>query len=266
MADTVLAVELYINVNTQPVGTAQKNMLIRNYPVFTIVIPNDNIEHEFVEVANDTNETKYWNVWQLYGHTHQWGTDYDIFLRNANGTMGAQQYESWYSYEQDFNVGYHRFGVEATFRFYPDDSLLVVDPRLGWIHRARYKNNTADTIYWGVTSQEEMMVMGFQYVYGDDLPALVSVNDAAKESVKLNVFPNPVSDALALNYILEYPSDIKVELTNVLGESISILEQKNKPAGNYMEEVDLNHRFAPGMYLLSLHTKKAITTRRVIIE
>ncbi|MES2619238.1 MAG: T9SS type A sorting domain-containing protein [Bacteroidota bacterium] len=264
--DTVLATDLYVNIYTQPLGTAQKYMLIRNYPVFSIAIPPDSVEHEFVEVANDTNETKYWNVWQLYGHTHKYGTDYDIFTRNPDGSMGEQQYESWMSYEQGFNVGYHRFGVDATFRFYPDDSLLQIDPRIGWVHRARYKNNSQDTVYWGLTSAEEMMVMGFQYVYGDDLgPLPTGIGSSANETLKLNVFPNPANDVISLNYSLYERTDLKVELTNVLGETVSLLEEKNKVVGNYLDEVDLR-QYSPGVYLLNFKTNYSSTTRRIVIE
>lgn len=259
--DTVMGYDLYMNMYTQPIGTASDFMLIRNYPVFSIAIPPDNIEHEFVEVANDTNETRYWKVWQLYGHTHKYGTDYDIFLRNPDGTMGTQEYESWYSYEQGFNVGYHRFGVDATFRYY--DDFLTVDPRLGWIHRARYRNYTSDTIFWGLTSEEEMMVMGFQYIYGDLLSGIDSPDN---NPLKVSVFPNPASDMISLNYILPNTSDLKVELINVLGEKSTLMNQKNKTAGNYLDEIELPAEYAAGIYLISVSAGNNTSVQRIIIK
>jgi hypothetical protein len=156
--------------------------------------------------------------------------------------------------------------VDATFKFFPDDSLLVVDPRIGWIHRARYKNNTSDTIYWGLTSDEEMMVMGFHYVYGDDLGPLPSgIGNTGNETLKLNVFPNPSSGFISLNYILYERTDLKVELTNVLGETVTVLEEKNKTVGNYLDEVDIS-KYSPGVYLLNFKTDYSTTTRRIVIE
>jgi len=266
-SDSVLATDLYFNIYTQTVGTAQHNMLIRNFPVFTISIPQDGQEHTFTEIANDTTETRYWKIWQMYSHTHKYGTDYDIFMRNPDGSMGNQEYEGWLSYEQGgINLGYYRFGVDVTFKYYPDDSLLVVDPRLGLIHRAKWKNTAGpDPIIWGLTSDEEMMVMGFQYIQGDLLGPL-GTDDLENKILPLNVFPNPVRDALGLNYVLQKSSDIKVELTNILGQTTLLLSQNNKPAGNYMEEVELDHRFAPGIYLLTLYANKEATTRRIVIE
>jgi hypothetical protein len=267
LADTVVGADLYINVYTQPLGTAANFMLIRNYPVETIVIPPDNQEHEFVEVANDTNETRYWMVWQLYGHTHKYGTDYDIFVRNPNGTMGSQEYESWYSYEQGFNVGYHRYGVDATFRYYPDDALLQVDPRLGWIHRARYKNTTQDTVRWGLTSEEEMMVMGFQYIYGDTLGAMpTGIGQSSSGNWPVQVFPNPASNQLHVNYSLQKQSSVTVEMTDLLGKRVLWYEQKDKAPGNYLDDVDVPKGTTPGMYVLNIRAGNFSNTRRIVIE
>lgn len=259
--DTVLACDLYMNIYTQPLGTATDFMLIRNFPVFSIVIPPDNVEHEFVEVANDTNETRYWKVWELYGHTHKFGTDYDIFLRNTDGTMGTQEYESWYSYEQGFNVGYHRFGVDGTKEFF--DPMLEVDPRLGFIHRARYKNYSADTVYWGLTSDEEMMVMGFQYIYGD---LLSGIDDPDQQTLNVNVFPNPANDMISVNYTVSSQSDVAIELINVLGEKTEIMKHKNRIAGNYLDEIELPEKTASGIYLLSISAGNSRSVKRIVIE
>lgn len=261
--DTVLACDLYMNIYTQPTGTATDFMLIRNYPVFTIAIPPDNVEHEFIEIANDTNETRYWKIWQLYGHTHKYGTDYDIFLRNPDGTMGTQEYESWYSYEQGFNVGYHRFGVDGTLEFFDDNNLLQVDPRLGFIHRARYKNYTSDTIFWGITSEEEMMVMGFQYIYGD---LLSGIDNPDNNPLKVSVFPNPASDMISINYILPTTSDLKVELINILGEKSLLMSQKNKPAGNYLDEIEFPEKYAAGIYLVAISAGNYQSVQRIVIK
>ena len=261
--DSVLGCDLYMNIYTQPLGTATDFMLIRNYPVFTIAIPPDNVEHEFIEIANDTNETRYWKVWQLYGHTHKYGTDYDIFQRNPDGTMGEQEYESWYSYEQGFDVGYHRFGVDGTLKFYEDDNLLQVDPRLGFIHRARYRNYTSDTIYWGLTSEEEMMVMGFQYIYGG---LLSGIDDPEYQALNVNVFPNPASDMISVNYSLTSQSDVLIELINILGEKTEIMKHKNRVAGNYLDEIELPVNNSSGIYMLAISAGNSRSVKRIVIE
>lgn len=264
--DSILATEWYVNVYTQPVGTADHFMLIRNFPVLTISIPQDGQVHSFTEVAVDSNETKMWKIWQMYSHTHRYGVDYDIYRRNPDGSQGNQEYEGWYSYEQGFNVGYYRYGVDVTFKYYPGDSLLEIDPRVGFIHTAKFKNtNGPDPVNWGLTSQEEMMVLGFQYIYGDDLPPL-SVKENTAPELKLNVFPNPAFDKLSLNYVLREKADVRAELVNLMGEKMMVVEQKQKEIGNYVEEIMLEGKFSPGIYFLNFYAGNGMVSKKVVIE
>jgi hypothetical protein len=265
-ADTVLATDLYINVFTQPHGTANSYMMVRNFPNFDLSVPQDSLEHTFTLVANDTTETKMWKIWQLYTHTHKYGTDYDVYIRNEDGSTGTQVYEGFYSYEQNFMVGFYRTGVDVTIRYFPDNALLEVDPRLGFIHIAKFKNtNGPDPVNWGLTSYDEMMNVGFQYVYGDDLePA--SVQNKKAENIRLNVFPNPASNMISLNYVLQQPADVQVELVNILSEKTVLLNRQNKTAGNYLEEIELGNSFASGVYLLTFHAANETVIRRIVIE
>ncbi|MCW5906852.1 MAG: T9SS type A sorting domain-containing protein [Chitinophagales bacterium] len=264
--DSVLAADLYVNVLTQPLGTATDYMRVRNFPVFTISIPQDGQEHEFEEAAIDTNETKIWKIWMLYSHTHRYGTDYDIWLRNLNGTKGAQIYEGFYNQDYTFNQGFYAWGVDVAIRYFTP--FLEVDPRLGFVHRARYKNTSGpDPVTFGDTSLDEMMVMGFQYVYGDDLGALPSaVDNTSTAAIRFNVFPNPASRVLHLNYILPENSDVSVEMTNILGEHIVLLEKHSKAAGNYLEDVYLDSQLSTGVYQITLNVNGSIATKRIVIE
>ncbi len=266
--DSVMALDLYINVFTQPVGTALNYMLIRNFPIFTISIPQDGQEHTFTELAYDSSETRMWKIWQLYTHTHKYGTDYDVFKRKPSGSMDVdstnQIYEGWYSYEQGFMVGYYRTGVDVTFEFFPDDSLLEVDPRLGLIHRAKYRNtNGPDPVLWGLTSDEEMMVMGFQYIYGNFLSSVPAPSH--EPDIHLTVFPNPVLGTLYLNYILQQASNVSVRLTDVLGKTISLAANETKTTGNYIDEIDLLGT-PPGIYMVTFTVNNKSIAKRVIVE
>jgi hypothetical protein len=262
--DSVVAADLYVNFFTQPVGTASDYMLVRNFPVFTIEIPQDGQEHEFTEAAFDTTETKMWKIWMLYSHTHRYGTDYDIWLRNADGTKSNQLYEGFYNQEYQFNQGFYAWGVDVAIRYFTP--FLEVDPRLGFIHRAKYINtNGPNPVYWGDTSLDEMMVMGFQYVYGDDLEPS-SVQNKKTDNIRLNVFPNPASNMISLSYVLQQPTDVQVELFNILGEKTLLLNRQNKTAGNYLEEIELGNSFASGVYLLTFHAGNETITKRLVIE
>ena len=186
--DSVMAIDAYVNIYTQPVGTAQKIMFSRFFPKLDLVIPQDGQEHTFTGHAFDTNATNMWNIWTLYTHTHKYGLDYDIYKRNPDGTKGEQIYEGFFDYDKGFDVGYYQTGVESPQRKF--EPLLEIDPREGIIHEAVFKNYAGpDPVYFGLTSQDEMMVAGFQYTIGDTLSALsVSSFDPL---TKVSIYPNP---------------------------------------------------------------------------
>ena len=126
--DSIYSTDLYINFYTQPNGTAQHYMLVNNVPNLNISIPEDGQPHSFTIVDQDSSQTKYWNLWKLYTHTHKYGTAFNVWLRNPDGTKGAQIYDGNYSYEDGYDVGYYRWGPHVTFRTWAGDSLFAVNP------------------------------------------------------------------------------------------------------------------------------------------
>ncbi|MEM9991756.1 MAG: hypothetical protein AAF738_08330, partial [Bacteroidota bacterium] len=106
----VLAAEVYLNIHTQPMGTAAKEMYSTLIPLdifgafqgrgigSSLVIPADGEEHTFTDhfwippVNRDIGfPTEEWHIWQLSTHTHARGIDYDIYLaEDFAGTKGEQ--------------------------------------------------------------------------------------------------------------------------------------------------------------------------------
>lgn len=208
-SNSVLAVDLYANLYTQPYGTSTKPIYSRFFPNFNISIPQDNQEHVFEDLMRDPSETNFWKIWILYTHTHRYGTDYDLYLCNENNEKGEQIYEGFYNYDYTFNQGYYGWGAAAAQRKFSE--LLTVDPRLGIWQQATYKNtNGPNPIGFGLTSQDEMMVAGFQYTYGDPLPALGTQNPMLKtQSIKAS--PNPFNNSTQIK-LPELPSNQTVTL------------------------------------------------------
>lgn len=278
----VLGTDLYLNIYTQPLGTAQEYMRTRNFPNEDIIIPNGGATYDYTAVARDTAETRYWNIWMLYSHTHQLGTDYDIWLRNEDGSKAAQVYEGFYNQDYTFNQGFYGWGVDVPIRRFAPP-YLVVDPRLGFIHTAKYVNRTPFIVYEGPNSTDEMMVMGFQYFYGDTLGAIdTTVTDTTVTDTTVVIdtttnivdlpaenyfrfFPNPAESEFMINYVLQNASEVSLELTNILGQTFTIFKQ-TKPAGNFLETVELGDAYRRGVYLLTFRTEEKVVTKRVVLQ
>lgn len=256
--DSVLAAEVYLNFYTQPSGTAQKIMYRRNFPKMDIVIPPGDTTVFDDVLANDSAETNMWQIWNLYSHTHRYGIDYDIWKGTATGAKGDQIYEGWYNFEYTFNQGYYGWGVHgAQEHFSP---FLEVNPLQGLISKVVFYNYGTDTMYFGMTSQDEMAVIGFEYTYGDPIPT--SVPDIKSEKISLNVYPNPYQDEAKVIYKLEENANVKIELFNVLGEKVQsvINEQQDRGVHSYSVKSEKS-----GIYTLNV-TINGVTYNKKLIK
>ncbi|HEV7230002.1 MAG TPA: T9SS type A sorting domain-containing protein [Bacteroidia bacterium] len=260
-ADSVLAVDLYLNIYTQPKGTAQSIMYTRYFANLAISIPEDSMHHTFTSEAYDTTETNSWNVWMLYTHTHKYGTGYNIYLRNPDGTKGTQIYDGFYNFDYTFNQGYYEWGPEAAERtIYP---FLPVDPRNGFVHEATFMNTAGpNPVGWGLTSKDEMMVMIMQYTYGSPL----GIQDKKTLGVlDLNTYPNPFTDATTISYRLKEVSRVRIELFNMLGEKVSTLTEETQDAGRHAYNLRASqYELSAGMYLLKISVGEQSISRRLV--
>ncbi len=262
--NSIMAADLYINVYTQPLGTASEYMRVRYFDHKYITIPQNENEYLFTAEAYDSSETRSWKLWKLFTHTHQYGTDYDIFLRNPDGSKGAQVYEGFFSYEQGFNTGYYRTGPDVTIRTFPDNSLLEVSPLNGFIQEAKYKNTDGPpVIYFGPSSQDEMMVMGFQYIYGKDLST--ASENMVSEKPGITVTPNPARSIFSISYTLENESDVVAELYDMRGLKTTTLLDEKQTAGSYHPMFKIaNVNTSPGMYFLRVSISGHSATEKIV--
>jgi hypothetical protein len=258
-ADSVLAADIYLNVYTQPKGTAQKIMYTRYFANLTISIPQDTSrEYTFTSKAQDSTENNSWMVWRLYSHTHKYGKDYDIYLSNPDGSKGAQQYEGFYDFDYQFNQGFYGWGVEAAQRvIYP---FLEVNPHDGFIHEAKFKNHSGpNPVSWGLTAKDEMMAMVMQYTYGN--PVGIKENNATNE-IMFNSYPNPFSDDTRISYSLTKQSKVVLELYNALGEKVKTFVNEYQPKNSYTYTFKAQEEgLSPGMYLLRITAGEQIFSR-----
>ena len=264
--DSIYSTDLYINFYTQPTGTAQKYMQVNNVPNLDISIPQDGQPHTFTILDQDSSQTQYWNLWKLYTHTHKYGTAFNIWLRNPDGTKGAMIYNGNYSYEDGYDVGYYRWGPHVTFRTWADDSLFAVNPVTGLIGEATWVNTAGpNPVLWGFSADAEMMDVGFFYVQGDQIPTAVTPVTSTQD--KLKVFPNPVADEFVVQYELAQQQTVQIDLCDVAGNKIgNLLNNLNQPSGKYTLPVHTGqYNLAAGVYLVSINTGGITSTQKLII-
>ena len=161
----VLASEVFINVYTQPAGTAAQEMEAIMIPNLSLDIPNNGEEitfSEIIQVAWCFQQGMY--VWATTCHTHQLGQDYDIYVTDAGGNDIDHFYDG-----SCFTDGVP--GCDTEFYDYQHPPTRVFDDyhflsnQQGIRHEATYVNNGPEDVGWGLTSEDEMMLFFLFYVF-----------------------------------------------------------------------------------------------------
>ncbi|MDD5571403.1 MAG: S8 family serine peptidase [Bacteroidales bacterium] len=120
----------------------------------------------------------------------------------------------------------------------------------------------------GLSSED---VAGFDQYYGYgrinayDALVLTKINaeQSKKEENNLIVYPNPARNVLKINLVLSSASEIKIELKNILGETV--YEENLSSTANINKSIDVSS-FAKGIYILEINTTKTTLQEKVVIE
>lgn len=254
--DSVLKAELYLNIETQASGTAEKEMFsdLVLYPPFAFYLPADGQDHEFTNAYYQNGSNYILNVWMLSSHTHKYGKDYDIYLRNSDGSQGEQVYEGFYNTDYSFNQGYYDWEHPATRYFEPFIDVPLKD---GFIHTAVYNNYGDDPVYFNVTTEDEMMLFFVQYTL--DVDASVS----EEELSQISIFPNPMNQDGQL--IISSDQDRVVELNVVDMMGRTVFQELNHTINQGQHALNIND-LSSGTYLVQLKDNQAASTFKLVVK
>lgn len=272
--DSILAAEAYINYytdNNSPELIEMFSDLLINLGIF---IPNNGQEVTFTDPVFDNSAaaTDSMYVWFLSSHTHKYGTDYDIYKRNPNGTQGEQLYEGFYNTTYEFNQGYYDW--EHPGNLYLDQvygGLLPVSRRDGLIQVAKYRipgsaNETQPVITFGLTTNDEMMLSFIQYTLEPVVATPNGITENSKNEVSfISVYPNPTSGTSNIKFDLQENSDVQLNVFNSLGQEVRSLYAGSMAAGQASFEFDAaNGNDFNGLYLIQLLVNDKVYTQRLL--
>lgn len=221
----ILAAEVYVNIYTQPSGTAKQIMYSALIPNTKILIPNDGKEHTFTDVFIAENSF----LWTMTTHTHKYGKDYDVFIVNDDNTLGEQLFEGSCKNGvpgcTNTNYDYQHPPIR---RFSPFLPIISASGQTKVAHRAKYVNNGDKTVYFGGTSEDEMMVLLAMYVKDttglgelalgtEELPYFSEISGA-------KVYPNPFANNTTLLFNSTRQANYALNITDVAGRNLYSLQ------------------------------------------
>ncbi len=79
-----------------------------------------------------------------------------------------------------------------------------------------------------------------------------------------NVYPNPATDKINLNYNLKEESLVSVELVSINGQQVTSLINEKQLAGDYQRSVLIPHTMASGVYFLKISANNQKVAQRLI--
>lgn len=259
--DSILGAEAYVNIYYQPQGTAQQEMRsdIIIYNPTSLLIPATNTEFTFTGSDFETGSNLTYNLWSLKSHTHKYGTDYDIYLRNPNGSKGEKIYEGMYDEEYTVNLGYYNWSHPPTRYFEP---LYPVEAKYGLTHEAKFKNCcTSPLVTFGLTTEDEMMLYYMQYTVSETQePTGIDENPAQNY---FEVMPNPFNADTKLKFYLDKGSNVSYEVYDNLGRKVFARAEGYKPQGLNTITLD-GSAMAKGVYFIRLQAGNNLMTKQIM--
>jgi len=270
-ATAILPAKLYVNVYTQPVGTAIKEMhsefhisVEQSFNVGGIFPPGIS-EHEWhMNHFDEARNNEEVHLWSLGSHTHKFGVDFDVF-KYDNQIKGEQIYEGFYNLDYTFNQGFYSF-AEPAFRNF--DNFLTMKSNDGLWVEGVYDNTSGQLVTLGLTTKDEMFGVFIQYLTGDveEVRALqepVDVEEIDKVSFDWTIHPNPTSNGIVN---VQLPNSLVgekiVKVYNTLGSEV-LTEQLSFNQNN----LKLNLSSQPaGYYFIELNTIEGTSVQKLLLE
>lgn len=221
-ANSVYLAEAYINVYTQPTGTAAQEMHTRLIANTNIYIPNTGAQTMEEQVINTALGDIF--MWGMMGHTHKYGTSYKVYKRE-----GGQETDPIY----DASCGQGIPGCVSPYFDYQHIPMRYFDELLpvrmsfidGLIHKATWVNDGPSSLSFGPTSDDEMMVLVLMYV--ESLEGLTVATQEAQQTLEgVSVYPNPM-EAMAMLTLAPEIQNAQVGLYDMLGRQVRSWKQGN---------------------------------------
>jgi PKD repeat protein len=88
------------------------------------------------------------------------------------------------------------------------------------------------------------------------------LDEATNNTIGLTIYPNPFSDKTAISYTLQQPSDVTIEVYNLLGELVMHKALLNQTTGAHNWQLDT--LTANGLYLVKVTTNKQSGVQRIL--
>lgn len=232
-SDSVVAIEAYVNfyyddpdANATPMYSTLVNpSFVLDSSAFMLP-PGQQVT--FTDSIVDSTSTAVIDIWMLTSHTHKYGTSYNIYERDPCGGKGEILYNGNFNQNYTFDQGFFDYEHPSVREF---DDMPRIPIKQGIIHEATYFNYGTDTIYFGLTTKDEMMNIFMQYSLSsvemltdlecdEDTATIVLSNTDASAEQQLACYPNPFNRVVMLDVVGHVQGAVEWQLIDLLGRTV----------------------------------------------
>ena len=247
-ATSVYQAEAYLNIYTQPVGTAAQEMHTRLIVNDDIYIPNNGDPITFTQ--NYTPNLGEVYMWAFTGHTHQYGTGYEAFYRN-NFVEGDIFYDGSCPQGIPGCVSPFFDYQHIPWRYFEPLQPITMNGSNGLVHKGYWVNDGPEAVWFGPTSDDEMMVAIMMFTM-DSTGVVISNTNEVKSgpSLPLRIQPNPMQQSATL-VLPDNTNRVNVQVFDVLGLERVRLTNVNGPVVE-LQRGDLQ----PGLYIVRIEDEQ----------
>ncbi len=258
----ILPAKLYVNVYTQPVGTAKMEM----HSEFHLSIEDDFLvgsrfppgesTHQWITRNFEEGRNQPVHIWLLGSHTHQYGVDFDMY-KYQNNTIGEQIYEGFHNFDHSIPTDSYDFS-EPPYKIF--DDYLTLEPEDALFIEGKYNNTSDREVGFGLTTKDEMFGIFVNYLVGD----LDQLPTSIEETNSLNnwsIFPNPAKDQIQVNLPANYES-FQLELYNLTGQLLYEITTLPSQVPHLLKTSE----YGSGVYILKIKSENFSDTKKLIIR
>lgn len=202
------------------------------------------------QASDDFTEDRY--IYMLSSHTHKWGTDYDIYLKNPDGTRGQQIYEGFYSESYAFNQGFYDWQHPPIRYFTPLQKATA-----GLLYEVKW-NVGAPYVTFGLTANDEMMLFTYLYTTQEVPSVSTGMQQAGGEAQPFHIAPNPMSEQAEISFSLAEQAAVKIEVHDMVGKLVATVVDVPLGKGSYRQPLRLPQDTGNAVYYVSLKVNGAV--------
>jgi hypothetical protein len=264
-ATSVLPCDFYFNILFEPRKSStieMKASLVNNVGLF---LPQGNQTRDYDDQANNSNTPEWRYIWAATSHTHKYGSDYDLYIRDTTGTITDKIYEGFYDYANNYDKGFYDWEHPST-RYW--DNLLPVkfgkhgSKKAGVVARTSWVI-TEPFVSFGFTTEDEMQL--YYYFYTDQpLENATAINEVDK-NIFFTVYPNPMNGNGKLTYHLDKSALVSANIVDISGKEVALMSPTQQESGTQLIELDANKQLSPGIYFAKLTVDGSVYSKKFVV-